>query len=165
MDTTDLERFINESGIDAQIVNLESETPTVEAAAAAVGVSTDHIGKSLLFLVQGEPVLVIANGSKRISYKRLAEYLDTNRKRIKFATSAQVEDLTGYSIGSVPPFGHKQKLKTFIEEGVMDQDTGGDGRATGGYFGNPCLLLARPSTQICPMLLGPATGARPQRLR
>jgi Cys-tRNA(Pro) deacylase len=122
MDTTDLERFINESGIDAQIVNLEAETPTVEAAAAAVGVSTDHIGKSLLFLVQGEPVLVIANGSKRISYKRLAEYLDTNRKRIKFATSAQVEDLTGYSIGSVPPFGHKQKLKTFIEEGVMDQD-------------------------------------------
>lgn len=122
MDSVDLEQFINDRGIDAQIVNLEAKTPTVEAAAAAVGVNTDQIGKSLLFLVQGEPLLVIANGSKRIGYKLLAEYLNTNRKRIKFATSAQVEAITGYSIGSVPPFGHKQKLNTLIEEGVMEQD-------------------------------------------
>jgi Cys-tRNA(Pro) deacylase len=151
MDTTDLERFINVNGIDAQIVNLEAETPTVEAAAAAVGVSTDQIGKSLLFLVQGEPVLVIANGSKRISYKRLAEYLNTNRKRIKFATSTQVEDLTGYSIGAVPPFGHKEPLKTFIEEGVMDQDAiyaGGGGINTLIRVGTAELLEVTSATLV-----------------
>ena len=151
MDSTDLESFIKERGIDAQIVILEVETPTVEAAAAAVGVETDQIGKSLLFLVEGEPVLVIANGSKRIGYKQLAGYLNTNRKRIKFANSTQVEAITGYSIGSVPPFGHRQRLKTLIEEGVMDQDAiyaGGGGINTLMRVGTAELVRVTSATLV-----------------
>ncbi len=122
MDSTDLVRFINDNQIEAQIVYLSVETPTVAAAAEAVNVLPDQIGKSLLFLVDGEPVLVIANGSTRIDYKALASYLKVNRKRIRLANPEQVLQYTGYSVGTVPPFGHIDPVLTLMEQSVVEQE-------------------------------------------
>jgi prolyl-tRNA editing enzyme YbaK/EbsC (Cys-tRNA(Pro) deacylase) len=57
-----LARFITENAIAAEIVPMTLETPTVPAAAAALGVSSAQIIKSLLFMVRYQPVLVIASG-------------------------------------------------------------------------------------------------------
>ena len=122
MDDKDLDSFINKEGIEAEIVYLTEETPTVEAAAAAVGVHPDQIGKSLLFLADGKPLLVIANGTSRVGYKRLAQHLGLNRKRLKMANAEQVLDITGFPVGTVPPFGHKGPLTTVVVESVFDQE-------------------------------------------
>ena len=50
MDEQDLTRFIQQQGIVAELVLLDTETPTVQAAAAAVGVAPEQIGKSILFM-------------------------------------------------------------------------------------------------------------------
>jgi len=124
-----LTAFINEHAIAAEIVPLTTETLTVPAAAAALGISTDQIVKSILFLVNGEPLFVIANGSARIDYKKLANYLGLSRRRIKLAKAEQVLDIAGFMVGSVPPFGHKRPFKTIVETAVYDQTTvyGGGG--------------------------------------
>lgn len=122
MDATDLERFIKIHGLTAEILFLDVETPTVDAAAEAVGVHARQIGKSLLFLADGEPLLVIANGTTRVDYKRLAGHLGISRKRLKMANAKQVVDITGYPVGTVPPFGHKQRLATLLEQQAMAQD-------------------------------------------
>ncbi|MGB3713835.1 MAG: YbaK/EbsC family protein [Candidatus Promineifilaceae bacterium] len=121
MNSTDLLRFINDHQIEADIVYLSVVTPTVTAAATAVNVTPDQIGKSLLFLIDGEPLLVIANGTTRIDYKALARHLEVNRKRIRLANSEQVFQFTGYEVGTVPPFGHKMLLPTLIERSVVEQ--------------------------------------------
>ena len=121
MNEKDLTQFIQQQGIEAEIVMLEAETPTVEAAAVAVGVSPEQIGKSILFLADGDPVLVIANGTTRVGYKPLAGYLGVSRRRLKLANAAQVLATTGYTVGTVPPFGHITKLRTILEAGVMTQ--------------------------------------------
>ena len=54
MNAQDLEKYIEEEGIRAELVFLEETTPTVEAAAAAVGVHPRQIGKSLLFMIKGD---------------------------------------------------------------------------------------------------------------
>lgn len=122
MDSGDLQRFVEETGIRAEVIHLPEETPTVEAAAAVAGCLPEQIGKSILFLAEEEPYLVVANGLNRVGYKALADYLGTSRRRLKLAKPDIVLDITGYPVGTVPPFGHKEKLPTIVEARVMEQD-------------------------------------------
>ncbi len=122
LSTFDLQRYIKQKGITATIVRLPTETPTVDLAAEAVGVAPSQIGKSLLFLVSGNPVLVIGNGNSRIAYKSLAQHYGVNRKQVRLAKPKQVIALTGYPVGTVPPFGHMAPIPTVIETHVMQQD-------------------------------------------
>ena len=121
--------FIVENGIEAEILRLEAETKTVAAAAAVLGLKPEQIIKSVLFLANGEPVVAIAGGQARIAWKRLADHLGISRRRLKTAKAEQVLEITGYVVGSVPPFGHRQPLRTVVDTAVYDQKTvyGGGG--------------------------------------
>lgn len=118
----DLREFMVREGVAGEILLLAEGTPTVADAAAAVGCDEDGIGKSILFMVDGEPLLVIANGSKRVGYKALADYLGVSRRRIKMADKETVLQYTGYPVGGVPPFGHPERLRTIVEQDVLRQD-------------------------------------------
>ncbi len=129
MNSSDLAQFIIAHNIEAEIVHLAVETPTVAAAAEAVNVRPEQIAKSVLFMADGSPILVVANGLTRIHRKRLADVLGMSRRRVKMANGEQVLAITGFSVGSVPPFGHPQRIVTLLESAVMDETTiyGGGG--------------------------------------
>lgn len=121
MNATDLAGFIAAHGIAAEIVHLQDDTPTVESAARALGVQPDQIVKSILLLADESPVLVIASGTARIDLKRVAEYLKLARKRLKMADAPAMLEIAGYAVGTMPPFGHKAKLRTLIDRRVFEQ--------------------------------------------
>ena len=118
---SDLQAFLEQHAIAATILLLAAETPTVPAAAAALGVNVDQIVKSVLFLVDGGPWLVVASGTARISRRKLATHLGVGRKRPRLANAEQVLRWTGYAAGTVPPFGHPAPLPTLIDNGVAAQ--------------------------------------------
>ena len=115
-----LARFLREKGIRAELLALPVKTPTVEAAADAVGTSSNKIIKSVLFMVDDRPVLAIASGTSRIDRKRIAKNFGVGRKRVRLADENQVQTSTGYPIGAVPPFGHPEPLLTIIDPGVLE---------------------------------------------
>jgi Cys-tRNA(Pro) deacylase len=115
----DLTRFIEDNGVRARVVELTVETPSVEAAAQAVGVEHEDIVKSLLFLVDSQPVLAIACGQDKVDRRRLAEAFGVSRKRVELAPAEAVLRLTGYAVGAMPPFGHRQALTTVIDPRVL----------------------------------------------
>lgn len=129
MNSSHLTSFISDNGIEADILHLSSPTLTVAAAADALGVEPEQIVKSVLFLADGRPALVVASGLARIHRKRLADTLGMSRRRVKMADSEQVQAITGYEVGAVPPFGHLRPLPTLLDEGVLAQETvyGGGG--------------------------------------
>ena len=131
MDSLDLAAFIEANDIVAEIVHLQLETPTVAAAAEAVGVRADQIIKSVLFMAGDQPLLVVANGLTRVHRKRLAGVLELSRRRVKIATAQQVLEITGYPVGAVPPFGHPERLRTLLDEGVLTETVvyGGGGES------------------------------------
>ena len=131
MNSSDLAKFITENEIEAEIVHLPEDTLTVAAAAEAVNVRPEQIIKSVLFLADGIPVLVVANGLARIQYKRLADELETSRRRVKMANAEQVLAITGYNVGAVPPFGHPTILPALIDSGVLKETVvyGGGGES------------------------------------
>ncbi len=113
-----LELFILNNEVDAEILYLDVDTPTVADAAAALNVAPEQIIKSVLFLADGQPVMVIASGLARLDRKALADFLGVSRRRVKIASAEQVLAHTGYVAGSVPPFGYKQHIETVVETAV-----------------------------------------------
>lgn len=115
----DLEAFIATNQIQATLVWPGESTPTVAAAADALGVMPEQIIKSVLFRADTAYVLIVANGTTRISTKRLADHLGVARRRVRVANGEQVTAVTGYQPGAVPPFGHPHPLTTIVEASVL----------------------------------------------
>ena len=115
----DLQVFIDQNQISAEILPMEEDTPTVPDAARALGVEEDQIIKSLVFLVDGQPTLVIANGTHKVDNRLVARHYGVGRKRAKMARPEQALEITGYVVGAMPPFGHRTRLRTIVDPGVV----------------------------------------------
>lgn len=115
---TDLQDFIDTHRIAATILPMAAHTSTVSDAANQLQVDTDQIIKSLVFRIEEEPLLVINNGTARVDRRKLAAVLGVGRKRVKFADAQQALAITGYVVGSMPPFGHRQPLRTLVDRAV-----------------------------------------------
>jgi Cys-tRNA(Pro) deacylase len=116
----DLQRYIQDNSIAAEILPMAEDTPTVPAAARALGVEVEQIIKSLVFLVDGQPRLVIANGTGKVDERLVARHFGVGRKRVKMARPEQALEITGYLVGAMPPFGHRTRLATVVDPGVLD---------------------------------------------
>jgi prolyl-tRNA editing enzyme YbaK/EbsC (Cys-tRNA(Pro) deacylase) len=102
-------------GVPVRLLRPGVPTPTVPAAAAAVGVPPEQVLKSLVVLIDGEASLVIAAGPQRLSYPRMAAAFGTTRRRVRFADAAEALAATGFPVGAMPPFGHRRPLPTWVD--------------------------------------------------
>lgn len=121
----DLQQFLAEQQLTAELLHDIGDTPTVPDAAAVLGVSADQIIKTLLFLVQlpeqpdAQPVVVISHGERRVDKKRLAQHYGVGAKKVKLAPAEVVLALLGYPAGGVPPVGHKTALPVILDSSVV----------------------------------------------
>lgn len=116
--TPDLDEFIRNHALRAEIIHLSVETPTVELAAAAVGTDPARIVKSLLFLIHSEPLLVIACGPENVDRRAIATHMNAGLKQVKLARPDAVLSITGYVVGALPPFGHREPIPTVVDRQV-----------------------------------------------
>jgi prolyl-tRNA editing enzyme YbaK/EbsC (Cys-tRNA(Pro) deacylase) len=116
-----------ELGLDVQLKTLNGSTATVAEAAAAIGVEAGQIAKSIVFVMDGEPVMVIASGRHRIDTQKVCEALDCAEARQ--ASADEVRAATGFPIGGVAPIGHG--LPVVFDSALLDYEriyaAGGDG--------------------------------------
>jgi prolyl-tRNA editing enzyme YbaK/EbsC (Cys-tRNA(Pro) deacylase) len=126
---TDLARFIEEKSIAAELVVRSIDTPTVPAAASAMGVSPQQIIKSMLFLIREQPVLVIASGDALVDRRALANRFGVGKKQVKLADAATVLRVTGYPVGGVSPLGHATPVVALLDRAIQKWDVvyGGGG--------------------------------------
>jgi prolyl-tRNA editing enzyme YbaK/EbsC (Cys-tRNA(Pro) deacylase) len=128
----DLQRYLTAHAIPAEIIRLPQTTPTVPAAAHALGVTAEVIVKTVVFLIEDRSYAVLANGVKRVDRRKLAARFSVNRKKVKLAEGDEVIALTGYAPGTVPPLGHRQALTMIMEPGILAHEVvyaGGGGIA------------------------------------
>ena len=107
---------LQELGIQIDIKEFNVPTKTAEEAARAIGCKINQIAKSIVFDAQEEIVLVIVSGGNKVNEAKMSFYLS---KLVKKADADFVKEKTGYSIGGVPPFGHKTEIKTFIDKDLL----------------------------------------------
>ncbi|MFT4052458.1 MAG: YbaK/EbsC family protein [Microbacterium sp.] len=104
------------AGIDGDIVVLPDAAATAALAAQALGVEVGAIANSLVFISDGEPLLVMTSGAHRVDTAALAVRL--GRGSIRRATPEQVREATGQVIGGVAPAGHPAPLVTIVDEAL-----------------------------------------------
>lgn len=106
-----------ERDLSVEIVEFPESTRTAAEAARAVGTTVGQIVKSLLFMADGQPVLVLASGAHRVDPQKLARA--TSAARVEKATAEATRSVTGFSIGGVPPVGHPNTLRVFVDEALL----------------------------------------------
>jgi prolyl-tRNA editing enzyme YbaK/EbsC (Cys-tRNA(Pro) deacylase) len=108
-------------GVTLDVTTFEQSTHTAEEAARAVGAELGQIVKSLVFVTDRddglEPCLALVSGVDTVDLSLLAAIL--TEPRMRRATAIEARDLTGFSIGGIPPFGHPRPIRT-----IMDPDLG-----------------------------------------
>lgn len=109
-------------GVNLEVTVFPASTHTAEDAAGAVGAELGQIVKSLVFVTVADngtpdPVLCLVSGANRVDLGRLAAV--TGKPDVRRATAREASELTGFTIGGIPPIGHVRPLRV-----IMDPDLG-----------------------------------------
>ncbi|WP_161789739.1 YbaK/EbsC family protein [Phaeacidiphilus oryzae] len=104
------------TGLSPEQRSFPESTRSAVEAANAIGCELAQITKSLVFQVDGEPVLVLIDGASRVDPRKVAAALSA--ERVERADARLVREATGYAIGGVAPFGHATRLRVLADEGL-----------------------------------------------
>jgi len=122
--TADVERALDELGIETEMIHFDESTATSEQAAEQIGCELGQIVKSIAFMIDGEPVLVLASGDGMVDDKKLATMFEVGRKKVKMAKPHHLVEIWGYPPGGVPPVGHRTaNITTFIDSALQRYET------------------------------------------
>ena len=118
-----LDRFVERArraGVEVDARAFPEGTRTAADAAAAIGCDVAQIVKSLVFVADEQPVLVLTSGANRVDTDRVAAHL--RAAKVRKATADEVRSATGYGIGATPPLGHETPLPVLLDEDLLAHD-------------------------------------------
>jgi Cys-tRNA(Pro) deacylase len=101
-------------GLELEVREFPAGTPTAADAARAVGCDVEQIVKSLVFMADDRPVLVLTSGRNRVDPDKVGKQLGAGD--VRKADANQVRAATGFAIGGTPPFGHPRQLDVLIDQ-------------------------------------------------
>lgn len=107
-------------GVTLDVRTFSESTHTALDAATALNAEIGQIVKSLVFVAPNddgelEPLICLVSGPNRVDLARLAAV--TGEREIRRSTAREAQELTGFVIGGIPPFGHTRPVRT-----IMDPD-------------------------------------------
>ncbi|HEY0485442.1 MAG TPA: YbaK/EbsC family protein [Mycobacteriales bacterium] len=103
---------LRDAGVRGEVVELDGAARTAQHAAEALGVEVGAIANSLVFLLDGVPLLVMTSGAHRVDTAWLGERLGGALRR---ADADAVRAATGQPIGGVAPVGHPERLRAVVD--------------------------------------------------
>jgi prolyl-tRNA editing enzyme YbaK/EbsC (Cys-tRNA(Pro) deacylase) len=115
-----IERFLGAAeilGHPVEVRRFPGGTRTAEDAARAIGCTVGQIVKSLVFVADEEPVLALTSGANRVDVDRLAGLADASSARR--ANPEEARAATGFAVGGTPPFGHPERVRTFLDRDLL----------------------------------------------
>lgn len=147
--------FFNEKQSDLVIIEMNEDTSTAQLAARALGTEVGQIAKSILFKTrQGAYVMVISAGDVRVDTRSMKELIGS---KVRMASSDEVEEMTGYTIGGVCPFALPGPITVYLDESLKRFEVtyaaaGTSNTAVPATFaqllevtgGVPCMVTLRP---------------------
>ncbi len=102
-----------------RIIEPEADTATVELAAKSLGCEPARIAKTLSFLVDGKPLLVVLAGDVRIDNHKFKQ---TFHKKGRMIPAERVEGLIGHAPGGVCPFAVNEGVPVYLDTSLKAYD-------------------------------------------
>ena len=111
---------MEQKGFLDHVIRLEASTATVAEAADALGVEPGMIAKTMSFLQDDQPVLILTEGTARVENRK---YKDTFHIKAKMIPFEEVEQWIGHAPGGVCPFGINDGVKVYLDESLRRFET------------------------------------------
>ncbi|KAB2846542.1 MAG: YbaK/EbsC family protein [Melioribacteraceae bacterium] len=105
--------------LNLEVVEMPVTTRTAEDAAKAIGCEVGQILKSLIFKNGESPLLCLVSGKNQLDIKKFEE---RNSIKLEKADANFVKEVTGFSIGGIPPVALKTDMQTFIDKDLFSYD-------------------------------------------
>ena len=112
--------YLDSFGLADRIIVTERSSATVAEAAEAIGCEEAMICKTLSFLQDEKPVLILADGTARIDNRK---YKDRFGCKAKMIPAELVGPLVGHEIGGVCPFGVNEGVAVYLDESLRKHAT------------------------------------------
>lgn len=110
-----VKEYFRQYDMEGRIIELTESSATVELAAQALGCEPARIAKSLSFMVNDTPVLVICAGDVKVDNAKFKAKFATKAKML---TAEQAETLIGHAVGCVCPFGVNEGVAVYLDESL-----------------------------------------------
>lgn len=112
MSVESVRKLFKENNLENLILYNETISDTVENAALALGCSPKQIAKTISFLIDEKPIVIVVSGDAKIDNSK---YKRKFNKKAKMIPSNKVDDLTGYTPGGVCPFALKENVSVYLD--------------------------------------------------
>lgn len=112
MSFENVKEFFKENNLDDRIILFDQSSATVLEAAQALHCEPELIAKTLSFLVDESPVLIVTAGNAKIDNKKYKTFF---HKKAKMISADLVEDIIGHPPGGVCPFVVKENVKVYLD--------------------------------------------------
>ena len=114
------ENYLEQKGFLDHVIRPEASTATVAEAADALGVEPGMIAKTMSFLLDDQPILILTEGTARVENRK---YKDTFHIKAKMIPFEEVEQWIGHAPGGVCPFGINDGVKVYLDESLRRFET------------------------------------------
>lgn len=101
--------------MEDKVLEFQVSSATVELAAQALHCEPKRIAKSLSFMVQEKPVLIVTAGDAKIDNRAYKARFGTKAKML---SREEVEELIGHGVGGVCPFGIREGVTVYLDESL-----------------------------------------------
>lgn len=112
-------QYLIEKGYGDRVKEFDISSATVELAAVAVGVEPEKIAKSLTFMVDELPIMILCAGDAKVANAKYKAFFHTKAKML---SRDEVSELIGHDVGGVCPFGINQGVKVYLDESLKRFD-------------------------------------------
>jgi prolyl-tRNA editing enzyme YbaK/EbsC (Cys-tRNA(Pro) deacylase) len=107
-----VKNWLTERGFGDRLTEHAESIDTVEHAAQQIGCSEAEIAKTLSFIVNEKPVIVVMAGDGRVNSSKFKAQFHTKPSMIP---RDMVEELTGFQPGGVCPFGVPENIPVWLD--------------------------------------------------
>ena len=105
--------------LDDRIMEFTVSSATVKEAALAINCREEEIAKTLSFIINDKPILIVTAGDSKIDNSKYKQEFKTKAKMIPFN---DVEALVGHAAGGVCPFGINDDISVYLDESLKKLD-------------------------------------------
>ncbi len=116
---TKAKEHLKKYGMDNLVMEFDVSSATVGEAARAVNCTEGEIAKTLSFIVDGNPIVVVVAGDVKIDNAKYRAEYHTKAKMIPFEN---VEEMTGHAVGGVCPFGINENVEVYLDDSLKRFD-------------------------------------------
>jgi prolyl-tRNA editing enzyme YbaK/EbsC (Cys-tRNA(Pro) deacylase) len=116
-----VEAALRAVGAAGEVRILGEAASTAAEAAAALGVEVGQIANSLIFVAEGQPLLILTSGRHRVDTAKVAAFVGVGK--VGRADADFVREHAGIAIGGVSPVGHPRPLRTLVDIALGDYET------------------------------------------